>query len=126
MEKLNFSEESKKENPETLAGYMLEIDDEIKRFGGVQKYVLLESDKGFIFGTSSAKQHLDIKEQLEQKFGTELINRGGGTLSFFGDEIRINNNFSFKMGPLQISYTELQSLLQKTLGGEYTITLEED
>lgn len=121
----NPFKETKERNPFHLVGSLIEIADDVKKFGGVQKYVLLKSKEGFLFATTPLSEHLQIKQQLEDKFGDGLLNQGGGFLEFYGKEIVIGASHSLKLGPLQISKNQLQEILQKEFGNDYSVKTSE-
>lgn len=117
MENLNFSPEQKENYEKTINNTLIEIDEEIRQFGGSQKYVLLESKEGYTFGTLPYTSHPEIAEQIKKQVGTELENRGGGFLRFFNDEIEIGEESSLNLGPLQIDRRKLVDLLQGKIEG---------
>ncbi|MCB9808966.1 hypothetical protein H6776_01055 [Candidatus Nomurabacteria bacterium] len=120
----NPFKETKENNPLNLVGSIIEIDDDIKKFGGVQKYVLLKNQKGFLFATMPFHEHLQIRQQLEDRFENDLTNQGGGFLKFFEKEIVIGDSYSLKLGPLQIPRNQLQKMLQKEFGSTYSVDIE--
>jgi hypothetical protein len=124
MESFNPPREQKENFEKEISAMHIEIDEDVSRYGGTQKYVLLESDEGYHFGTTSQTNHTDIEKKIRDSAAQILENRGGGFLKFLNDEIEISEQSSLNLGPLQISKRELLKLLEGKIEG-YIIKLPE-
>lgn len=124
MENPKFLSEQEENYEKKITDTVIKIDEEIRQFGGVQKYVLLESKEGYVFGTFPYLSHPEIVKQIQERVGGELENKGGGFLNFFNGEVEIGERPSFNIGPLQIAREELVHLLEGKIDG-YKIKLSE-
>lgn len=124
MESFNYLKEKKENFEKKITTMCIEIDEDINQYGGTQKYVLLESDEGYSFGTTPQHNHIDIENKIRNSFDQDFENRGGGFLKFYNGEIEISEQSSLNLGPLQISKEELLKLLEGKIEG-YIFKLSE-
>lgn len=107
---------------------LIRFSEDIEKFGGVQKFVLLKNNDNFYFASLPEKEapnHLDIIDVLKNERNIETPEiLGGGSLTLFGNEIKlIDTSRSTVIGPVKIGWGNLREMLQKAVGDKYEIVL---
>lgn len=105
---------------------VFELDSDIKKFGGNQKFVLLKNRDEYFVGSIPNANHSEILESMISKKDDEIEILGGGMFTFYNNEITIDDNFnSSKLGPILVKNTELVEIVKKATGGMYDVSLSQ-
>jgi|GEM_PF-2571615 len=107
------------------------FDEETKKYGGRQKFVLLKTLKGFIFASlplSQAPQHYNIVDKVKEETNPKEIEiLGGAYLGLDGKTITLDtSSFSYKYGPIKLDWSHLKKILQIMVSDKYIIKLSDD
>lgn len=101
-----------------------EINSEIKKFGGIQKFVLLKLEGEYVLGSFADTSHSGILEKMNLVGGHEIL--GGGLFKFYNNNITIDTSFlSSKLGPIKMAKGELKMIMQDIVGSKYKVELSE-
>jgi|SRR6185436_16164585 len=121
--------EEEKKTEKKVGTSIVRFSPETEKFGGTQKFVLAKSEKGLHFASlpmGEFNNHTQILSALEKEVGSTLESMGGGFLSLYENEIKLDrSSYSTKIGPLKLKWSELAEIVQKIVGDKYTVTLSE-
>lgn len=107
------------------------INEKTKKQGGRQKFVLIKTLKGFIFASlplEQAPQHYNIVDKVKKDKNLDNVEvLGGGYIGIYGNIINLEtSSFSYKYGPIQLTWSDLKIILQKMIGDNYIVKLSEE
>ena len=113
----NFSEDEKIND-------FFELSSEIKKYGGIQKFVLLKMSEDYKIGSYPGLSHNEILADMNAADNVEVM--GGGIFKFEDNTFIIDTNFkSSKLGPIRIPTEVLKKVMQDTVGDKYKVELSE-
>lgn len=111
---------SKHENIQSV----FELGGDIEKYGGVQKFVLLNIGGRYLIGSFAGLSHHEILSRMGLNKNTPTL--GGGMLSYSDGTITIDTSFkTSKLGPIAIPYSELKGIMQEVVGDKYRVEISE-
>lgn len=119
---VNLESKSFRELPNSVN---IEFSEDILKFGGSQKFVVMEDEKSNIYFATQGKDHKSIKESFENKFNKNFVSRGGGFLSYdpYTNTIKIQEGFSTRLGPVTVPTQDLIAFLKENTN-QYNFEVE--
>lgn len=117
-------EQIKKSNFEKEIKNVFELDPDTKRFGGVQKFVLLRNGEEYFVGSLPHLSHTEILQSMtNNEDDVEIL--GGGFFTFVNNKITLENSLSSKLGPIKVNFVELVKIMKGVIGDKYDVMLGE-
>ncbi len=103
MERYQRVQSGQEEVPHEFSYFDFKNLHELEENGGIQKFVIAESNGKLLFKSISS-EHMKIWKALKEEFGEDIINRGGGFLSFdeYDKQLIILSKSSMNVGPIHI------------------------
>ncbi len=99
---------------------VFELDQNIEKFGGAQKFVLAKRDDDFILGSFPGLNHSEILAKLDLDENYHIL--GGGLFQFYNGAITIDTTFhGSKLGSINIANPDLNEIFQNNIGNKYKI-----
>lgn len=103
---------------------IFELDSDVEKYGGLQKFVLLKVNNNYIIGSLPNLSHTETIKKMQADNNTESF--GGSSFDVYKNIITINtSSFSSKIGPIRIPFLELREIMQNVVGDKYIVKLSE-